>query len=243
MKIIFCVLLCLASAISIAQQTLDVAQPSSTGGNYGWVNYTDISTLGQKKVENIAYDDIRGSAFWDDHWNSALFFLSGNRKAKVEKAKLNLYTNEVHFLNKNGTELSLENTTVLKIIFFKGTDTSTVLAVFESLPDSLSPTKISYYQVLNNGKFRLLILQKTILTESEYDPTLGKREHSFFTKTTYVIANDQKIIPIKSLNQSGIFAAIGASPETEQWVSQNKYKLKTETQVISFLNYCNSKIK
>jgi hypothetical protein len=243
MRIIYCVLCCFASIYSIAQPTLGIAEPGAMGGNYGSVNYLDVSTVGQKKVENISYEDVRGSAFWDDKWNAAIFVLSNNKTAKVRKARLNLYTNEVHFMDLNGTELALENTKALKVIFFKGMDTTTVLAVFESLPDSLSPTKNSYYQVLNNGKFRLLVLQKNSVRESEYDPTIGKREHSFYSKTTYAIANDQNIIPIKSLNQPNIFAAISASPETEAWVSQNKYKLKTETQVVAFLNLYNGQNK
>ena len=243
MRIIYCVLCCLASIYSIAQQTLGIAEPGGMGGNYGSVNYLDVSTVGQKKVENISYEDVRGSAFWDDKWNAAIFVLSNNQAAKVRKARLNLYTNEVHFMDLSGTELALDNTQALKVIFFKGMDTTTVLAVFESLPDSLSPTKHSYYQVLNNGKFRLLVLQKNSVRENEYDPAVGKREHSFFSKTTYAIANDQNIISIKSLNQSNIFTAISASPEMEQWVSQNKYKLKTEAQVVAFLNLCNSQIK
>jgi hypothetical protein len=243
MRIIYCVLLCVASIPSLAQQNLDIADPSSTGGNYGSINFLDASSLGQKKVENISYEDVRGSAFWNDNWNSALFFLSNNRIAKVQKAKLNLYTDEVHFIGKNGTEFSLENTTVLKVIFFKGMDTTTVLGVFESFQDNLSPTNISYYQVLNNGKFRLLILKKNSVKEGEYDPTAGKWEHSFYSKSGYAIANDQNIIPVKSFDQTGIFEIINASPEQKQWVFQSKYKLKNETQVVSFLNYCNSQIK
>ena len=90
MRILYCVLLCFVSIPSIAQQNLDIAEPSSTGGNYGSINFIDMSSLGQKKVENISYDDISGSAFWDNNWNSALFFLSGNKIVKVQKAKLNL---------------------------------------------------------------------------------------------------------------------------------------------------------
>jgi hypothetical protein len=243
MKIIYCVLLCLASCYSTAQQTMNLADPSSTGGNYSSINFLDAAGLGQKKVENISYDDVRGSAFWTESWNSALFFLSGNKIVKVPKARLNLYTDEVHYLSKSGVEYSFENTKVLKVIFFKGPDSTTILGMFESLPDSLSPTNISYYQVLNNGKFRLLILKKNLVKEGEYDPTAGKREHSFYSKSSYVIANDQNIIPMKSFNQTGIFEMIHASPEQEQWAFDNKNKLKTESQVVSFFNYCNSHIK
>lgn len=243
MKIIYCVLCCFASIHSVAQPTLGVAEPGGMGGNYGSVNYIDVSAVGQKKVDNISYEDVRGSAFWNDKWNPAIFILSNNKVAKVHKAKMNLYTNEVHFIDLKGAELALENTQAIKVIFFNGMDTTAVLAVFESLPDSLSPTKYSYYHVLNDGKFRLLILQKNSVREGDYDPTIGKREHSFYSKITYAIGDDQNIVPVKSLNQANLFTAINASPETERWVSQGKFKLKTESQVASFLTLYNNQIK
>jgi hypothetical protein len=240
MRTIILILVSLASFSLRAQQNLDILGPSD--GNYATINYVDMSAVGQKKVEMIAYADISGSPFWDDKWNTALFFLSGNRKAKVQKAKLNLYSNEVHFISKDGTELSLENTMLLKVIFFKGTDTATVLAIFESLPDSLSPDKISYYQVLNSGKFRLLVLHKNLVKEGDYNPTLGKSEHSFYSKTSYAISDGENIIPAR-LNQSSILSAIHPKEYAYKWLTQNKNKLKTVPEIISFLDYYNSSLK
>jgi hypothetical protein len=232
-----------AASVSVkAQQALDIAAPAETGGNYGTINFVDMSSLGHKQMENISYSDVSGSPFWADDWNSALFFLSGNRKAKVQKAKLDLYANEVRFIDKSGTELSLENTTVLKIIFFKGTDTTKVLSIFESLPDSLNPAKTSYYQILNNGKYQLLELEKVFVKESEYNPTTGKNDHSFFTKTSYAISDNENIIPIK-LRPSDIFPAIHPQALAYEWLKQNNNKLKNVTEVISFLNYYNGILK
>ena len=81
-----------------AQQNLDIGMPGETGGNYGTINYVDMSTLGKKKVEMISYSDISGSPFWNDNWNMALLFLNNNTVVKLHKAKLNLYTSEVSIL-------------------------------------------------------------------------------------------------------------------------------------------------
>lgn len=225
-----------------AQQVLDVAAPGETGGNYGTINYLDASRIGQKKVENLAYVDISGSPFWDESWNAAIFVLSNGNTAKVRKAKLNLYTNEVHFVNSNGIELVCENKDIKKIIFFKGMDTTKVLAVFESFLDA-SNTVNSYYHVLNTGRLRLLVLQKILINEKEYDPLSGKREHSFFPKTTYAISDNGNLLPLKSLDYSNIFFIVHSNANAQQWLKQNKNKLKNESEVVSFLNYCNTQQK
>ncbi len=243
MRTLIIILISVASFSIKAQQTLDIAAPAETGGNYGTINFVDMSSLGHKKMENISYTDVLGSPFWVDDWNSALFFLSGNRKAKVQKAKLDLYANEVRFIDKSGVELSLENTTVLKIFFFKGVDTTKVLSVFESLPDSLSETKFSYYQVLNSGKFRLLILKKSFVKEGEYNPMLGTRDHSFYSKINYTIANNEDIFPIRSFNQANILPALSASADAIQWLKNNDNRLKNATEVVAFLNYYNTQKK
>jgi hypothetical protein len=242
MRTIIIILICAASFSVRAQQILDIAAPAETGGNYGTINFLDMSELGHKKVENIPYSDIQGSPFWDDKWNSALLFLSGNRKAKVQKAKLDLYANEIRFIDKDGKEFSLDNTTVLKVIFFKGGDSTTKLAAFESLPDSLNPAKYSYYQVLNNGKYKLLELKKSLVKENEYNPTTGTNEHSFFSKTSYAISDGENITLIK-LNQSSVLSFIHPKENAYTWLSENKNKLKSILEIVSFLDYYNNSIK
>jgi len=241
MRMFFLIFLCFASIFTNAQQTLDIAAPSQTGGNYGNISYVDVTTIGQKKIESFSYADVLGSPFWNDDWNTALLFLKKG-VVKVQKAKLNLYTDEIHFVDKSETERAVDNTDVKKVIFFKGADTTKILAVFEALPDSMSTNKLSYYQVLNKGKMRLLVLKKTFVKENEYNPTTGKKDHSFYYKTTYALANNANIFPVK-LNQSSILSVIPASADTEQWLKQNKNKLKNESEVVSFLDYYNSVIK
>ena len=86
-------------------------------------------------------------------------------------------------------------------------------------------------------------LKKVLVKENEYNPLSGKREYSFYSKNNYAIADEEKIIPIKSLNQSGLFSAIPESTDYKEWLKQNNNKLKNESEIISFLNYYNSQKK
>ena len=210
--------------------------------SYSKIRSFNSSPDGQKKVENLSYADVKGSPFWDDDWNAAVFVLANGSIAKTRKAKLNLFTNEVHFVNSVNIEMACENKEIKKILFFKGMDTTKVVAAFESFADA-SGTNNVYYRILNRGKIRLMELKKVLVKENEYNPLSGKKEYSFYSKNNYAIADEEKIIPIKSLNHSSLFSAIPESTNYQEWLKQNNNKLKNESEIISFLNYYNSRKK
>ncbi len=243
MRKIIITLISIISFTATAQQNLDIGAPGETGGNYGTINYVDLSALGQKKAELISYTDISGSPFWDDNWNAALLFLNNKTVVKVNQAKLNLYTSEVHFIDKSNTEMSGESNDIKRVIFFKGTDTTKILALFESFADSAGHSKPYYYQILNGGKFRLAELKRIFLKEGEYNPMTGKRDHSFYSRTNYAIANNEDIIPIKSLNQANILPALSVPADAIQWLKSTDNKLKNTNQIVAFLNYYNTQKK
>ena len=57
-----------------AQITMSFSDPSATGGNYGYVNVVDPSTIGKQKIELINYSDIEGSPFYSQKWSKAFLY-------------------------------------------------------------------------------------------------------------------------------------------------------------------------
>ena len=86
-----------------------------------------------------------------------------------------------------------------RFFFFKGMDTTKVVAVFESFADA-SGTNSVYYRILNKGKLRLMELKKVLVKENDYNPLSGKKEYSFYSRNNYAIADEEKLIPLKSLS-------------------------------------------
>ena len=210
--------------------------------NVAYLKMGNFASLadGQKKGESISYEDVKGSPFWEDDWNSAIFVLANGNIAKAKKAKLNLFSNEIHFVSPDKIELSCEHSQIKKIYFFKGSDTSKVIAVFESLADPTSNSNV-YYQILNEGRLRLLKQMKVLVKENDYDPSVGKKEFSFYNKSNYAIADNEKVISIKSLSQSSVFTSVPKTFEYMEWLKQNNNKLKNEFEINSFFTYFNSK--
>lgn len=245
MRILFLFIFILISQSLLSQMEMPKIDLTSVGEldiSYSKIRNFNSLPEGQKKVENVLYADVKGSPFWDNDWNAAVFVLANGHIAKTQKAKLNLFTNEVHFVNSANIEMACENKEIRKILFFKGMDTTKVVAVFESFADA-SNTNNVYYRILNRGKLRLMELKKVLVKENEYNPLSGKKEYSFYSKNNYAIADEEKAIPIKSLNQSSLFSAIPESTDYKEWLKQNNNKLKNESEIVSFLNYYNSQKK
>ena len=60
------------------------------------------------------------------------------------------------------------------------------------------------------------------------------------TNLNYAIYNNEKLIPLKGIDKTSIVSAIPFDATIENWLKENKNKLKSEEDVISLLNYFNS---
>ena len=234
------VLLCLFVFTVRAQvQTLEVGAPGSVGGNYGSVRYYDPSTVGQKNVA-VNYADISGSPFWEDKWKPAFLFLGNGSVVKLKNVKLNLYTNDVHYLNKEGLELAAANGSVQKVVFLNEKDSNRITAVFEAFADLTDKSRIAYYKILNNGKFRLLEIKRSYVHTSPYDPLQGKSITSFFSKSSYAITDSTTTLPLKNLGANTILPFIYPDTGFEQWLKQTGNKMNSEKEVLVFLDHVNA---
>ena len=225
------------STLHAQNLTIDISNPGQ-GPSSGMVRITNVSAIGDKKATGLNYEDVEGTPFWDEHWNSAILYFKSGAIYKLPKAKLNLYTAEVHYENEKEGELVAETSLIDKIVFLNSKDTTKILAVFAALPDYIDNKPAGFYRVFNNGAFQLILLQKNLVKVSPFDPLLGKNITSFFTKYYYGIYNNGKTIPLKGLDKNSVLAAIPFN--VEAWVKNTKNKLKSEEDFIALLNYYNS---
>ena len=183
---------------------------------------------------------MEGTPFWDEHWNSAILYFKSGAIYKLPKAKLNLYTAEVHYANDKDGELVAETSLIDKIVFLNSKDATKILAVFAVLPDYIDNKPAAFFRVFNNGAYQLIQLQKNLVKVSPYDPLLGKNITSFFTKSYYGIYNNGKTIPLKGLDKNSVLAVVPLNAGVEPWIKNTKNKLKSEEDMIALINYYNS---
>ena len=219
--------------------TIDISNPGQ-GPSSGMVRVTNSSAIGDKKATGLTYEDVEGTPFWDEHWNSALLYFKSGAIYKLPKAKLNLYTTELHYENEKDGELVAETSLIDKIVFLNSKDATKVLAVFAVLPDYIDNKPAGFYRVFNNGVYQLILLQKNLVKVSPFDPLTGKNTTSFFTKSYYGIYTNGKTMPLKALDRNSILSVIPFNASVEPWIKNTKNKLKSEEDIIALLTYYNS---
>ncbi len=216
-------------------QTFDVAGGSA--GNYGSVRYNNPAAIGQKTVDKLTYSDVRGRCFWSDEWSPGLLFLKGGNAIKMRQVKLNLYTNDVHYIDNSGSELVANSGLIKKIILFSTEDTLKVTAAFQSLIGLTKDDKEHYFQVMNEGAFQLLKNVSVTIRKSDYDPLLGRSEFNFVSSTNYFLKDKVSIKPLKGLNKSSVFSILEPTPEAEEWLKSTKNKVKNEEDIIALFSF------
>ena len=229
------------STIHLKAQTLtkDINE-ASKGPNPRMIMITNSSAIGDKKAKGLTYEDVEGTPFWDEHWNSAILYFKSGAMYKLPKAKLNLYTTEVHYENEKEGELVAETSLIDKIVFLNPKDANKVLAAFAVLPDYIDNKPAGFFRVFNDGAYQLILLQKNLVKVSPFDPLTGKNATSFFTKSYYGIYNNGKTIPLKALDRNSVLSVIPFNAAVEPWIKNSKNKLKSEEDIIALLNYYNS---
>ena len=96
-------------------------------------------------------------------------------------------------------------------------------------------------QVLNQGNLQLLKLNEIKIIKKDYDVLAGKNIYSFKDNIRYFFLKDNNLLDCRSLNKADIFTAILPDAAANTWLNDNKNKLKSEKDVVSFLAYYNTK--
>ncbi len=212
---------------------LDVVGSGGTGlTNYGGLHNGFIN-----KSKVVGYGDVDGSCFWDEKWNQAILFLVKGEKIKLPKARLNFYTNDIHYFDDKGEEFTLVKGIVQKIVFLDANDTTKVLGVFKKFKN----TNESYVEILNEGKTQLLKLTQITLRKMDFNQYRNESRYRFIPRSKYMINNQDTLVQLTGLNKSSLFSVLHSNNEIKGWLNSNHNKLRNEKEVISFLDFYNSK--
>lgn len=235
-----CSLFALAAGFlnALAQtQTLNVTN-NATGPQF--VRFNDPSGLINSKAA-LEYEDISGTCFWNKEWSPALLTIKNGTGYKLQKVKMNFYTNDVHYIDKNGSELVAVPGNVKKIVFYDRKDTSKITGVFQEL-SSFVPKPV-YGLILTDGKIQFIKITTAVLKKDDYNPMIGKDTFHFSSSTKYFLSENSVLAQLKGLGKKSILSVIKSTDEIEAWLKSNRNDLKGEKDIIAFLEYYNSSVK
>ncbi|HXB06163.1 MAG TPA: hypothetical protein VNW04_03585 [Puia sp.] len=151
--------------------------------------------------------EVAGSPFLSDNWRLGSLVIMTNRRFDSIKIRLNLFSQEVHFLDRNNNEMSLAKG-YIKEVFFPGNLPGTGGLRFQNgFPAIDEQDAQNFYQVLTEGRCRLLhSVRKVIATEKDEMTKEVKKEYRTYEdyylydgKTMTRVKKDKAVIAGKEI--------------------------------------------
>ena len=181
-------LLCITSIGQLLAQDGFVAQSGAP------LSYNVFDKNGKSFVNPAP--DVAGSPFLKDDWILATVVVTTNRRYDSVKVRLNLLSQEVHFLDRNNNEMALARGYIKEVIFPTPV-TGVVSPHFQSgFPAVDQQDAGNFYAVLAQGKLWLLhSLRKIIATQK--DEVSGEVRKEYRVYEDYYLYDGQTMQRIK----------------------------------------------
>lgn len=192
------------------------------------------------------YDpEVTGSPFIKDDWVNAKLTLSRGKEIGPLQIKLNIESNELHFLDSTGKELIAAEGLVKKvdcIDYYSKYSKDSTRCIFQSgYPAIDGQNETTFYQVLTEGRIELLARKYKYIRVEKNDLT-GDVSKSFVdgAAVLYVYAYSM-IQPLKP-NKNFIAALWEEHKQDEmnKYISDNKVSFKSTSDLIKLFNYYDS---
>lgn len=206
----------------------------------------DWTVYGSENLnKSIPDEKVNGSRFWGDDWQLASLF----GKDSVLLARLlvrhNLLSQEIHFKDLEGKEKVAPPDLLRVAVLHQGQDTSTILTVFRNdLPDVYINNKTvkGYLEELNRDDYRLLKLNRKELMVM--DARFGtEKRYELRDKLDYFIGGNNRVIHLKKLSAEYVLEALPRSSGLKPVLKEKALSLKSEQDVLVFLNAYSEYIK
>jgi len=194
-----------------------------------------IDKYGNKTAYN---NNIKGSPFLNDEWlNGTVYGLDLKKMAQV-KIRLNTNGNEVHFLDMKNVELVVDKSKIKKVAMFDALSSDSIYFENGFTDTKAELSNYTLVQVLNKGE--VLLLKKHTNNVVKKDSLFGAINVYYFAPTfDYFLKNEKNIIQkLKKFDINTLSAILPNKEIITNYLTQ-KNKIKTEKEIIEFLNFYN----
>jgi hypothetical protein len=194
----------------------------------------------------LPYSRIKGSPFWKDQWQLASLY-SEDRLIGIVPVKINLVTNDIHFLQNDQELVATDQNKITAIIFHPGSDSELVTAAFMKDLSKYSVNEKNLnvvMQVMNYGQYELLKYVNRKVASA--DSLFGTQKRYFFRDdVSYYLKADNMVQNIRKLSEDNFYELIPALTiaVNQKWIKENKINFKKEEDIVRFLNYYNSQVR
>ncbi len=191
---------------------------------------------------SIPYEKIKGSPFWQNQWNTAVFYNWRDSIIGNYKSKLNFVTQEIYYIDKNGKEQVVLQGLVDKVIFFKNEDESQVISVFKNDIGEVkkkAACKHCFVQEMNSGDVKLMKSTSRVLKIG--DSLFGTQKRYYFAdEFEYFLQVHDRIYRVKKLDKESILSLLPTASSYEAWIREKQLRFKKESDFMVFIDHYNA---
>lgn len=153
LKILLIVILFAGSLVARGQDAVDFSVTNLS--MIGKMKFNLGDMMGQPFTAGN-YINVRGSAFLLDSFTSAVVVLNNGKAYSYDKIRLNLYTNQVHFMTPDGKEMIAGDGVVKKIFFFFTADSSRPTVYSSGYLPISGVTPYTFLEEMNQGDYAIV---------------------------------------------------------------------------------------
>jgi len=199
----------------------------------------DRNSVTDKYGNKTSYNNnIKGSPFLNDEWlNGTVYGLDLKKMAQV-KLRLNTNGNQVHFLDMKNIELVIDKSKIKKVAIYDELSSDSIYFENGFTDTKAELSNSTLVQVLNKGE--VLLLKKHSNNVVKKDSLFGAINVYYFAPMfDYFLKNEKNIIQkIKRFDIKTLSAIFPNKDIITNYLKQ-KDKIKTEKEIIEFLNFYN----
>ncbi|MFM1756707.1 MAG: hypothetical protein RL621_1680 [Bacteroidota bacterium] len=219
--------------------SLSYAQRNTISTTGKWGQQIFLSDVNGQAFTN-KYDGIAGSVYDQTEYQLAKITLKDGRVYNDVKARINLLEHEVNFIASNGQEGYLGKGMATELVYTVPKEFGQDLKVFQcGFPPIDNQNRISFYQILLNGKTSLLKSVYKTIQERNNDLS-GERYKEFATYENTYLLKDGAMVRIKKDKSSLLNLLQDKSQVLQQYINDQKLNLKNDADLIALVKYYNT---
>lgn len=134
--------------------------------------------------------DVAGSPFLVDAWKLGSIVINTNRRFDSVKIRLNVYSQEVHFLDKSDNEMALAKGYIRSVYLINGPHFQ------NGFPPADEQGVNNFYQVLAEGKMCLLLSTRKIIA-TQKDEMTGDIKKEYRAYQDYYLYDGKTMLRVK----------------------------------------------
>jgi hypothetical protein len=186
------------------------------------------------------YRDVAGSPYLKDTWSRAVLRLNGKVIVPDVKVRLDLKTQQWHFLDSINVERLVAPGIVREVLMDDSSGAELKTTVFRSGFPPVDSRKITdFYQIMSDGKVQLLHSMLKIINIDK-DEMSGSVQMEFVLYEDYYLFSDGKMWRFKKDRSEVLNLLADKKEKIQAFTDQNHLKLKSVDELKQVIDYYNT---